>query len=286
MLLDFMLLDFMLLVIFIIIKLIIFSNTHSEETTGMHVDDYDDDEYELYYGTHPNHDQNWPNKNYELLHKITMNMSVRQKQQFFHLFNQLDFKSRLPLTLNQLENAVSKQPTIKFSRYIISGYSRPLYQNQHEILLQKEVCYFSRKLWGCVEEIINQKNLVEHATWNFDDDYGGRKYSELTSGKYFKKVQEKITKQNKKDKILLLIIAVDETQYNSKSDNLCPVYVTVGNIPVKQRNLMAAKKLLGFLPVLMARKKLSQQPQYIAFKRKVKLIFVFFFDIYLPIVYN
>lgn len=220
-----------------------------------------------------NKSQDWPHPNYEIIHKLTMAMSIREKNEFFEGLRGLDFTASYPKNVHQLQAVIEKLNKIKFTEHEINDIEVPKLHGNISMMSEKKISYYSRDFWPCVQVLLNNKELMNTATWNFTeplcDENGDRIYSEFTTGKYFEKLQKKLNSYKIDSKILLIIIAVDETHYNSKFENLCPVYLTLANIKLSQRNKMIAKQLIGFLPVLIGKKKLSKHESFVAFKRKV-----------------
>ena len=104
-----------------------------------------------------------------------------------------------------------------------------------------------------VKEIMQDSLLVTRDSWlqNFNpmfSKFGEKLIGELNTGSWWEFAEDKARVQYGEDiNIVPFIISSDKTNVGKKR-SVWPMYLTIGNLRIRDRNKLSGKRLLGFLP--------------------------------------
>ena len=98
-----------------------------------------------------------------------------------------------------------------------------------------EPIFFTMNLWDKIEDILSDPVMAESLHMKFErtvNDDGMRTIGELYTSNWMRRMQHEL---GPTANILAIILAMDETPMSMNGRNVHPVYVTLGNIPLRYR---------------------------------------------------
>jgi hypothetical protein len=114
---------------------------------------------------------------------------------------------------------------------------------------------YTKDLWTAMDELLeHNRKEGNHLQFKFQegkspDEEGARMYKEVTQCRWMEEQQEQLGLDAN---ILIVIPASDETHVTGGGRKVHPLYVANGNVSIDQRQEKAQKRLIGFLPIVVA----------------------------------
>jgi hypothetical protein len=117
----------------------------------------------------------------------------------------------------------------------------------------KNAKIYTKNIWKAIDELL-QENQPEDLTWHYTPfvNEKGARYQEIAETGWMKEQQDDLGPEAK---ILIVIPASDETQITGGGKNAWPMYISNGNVDVATRQGKKHKRLIGFLPAVVAKGK-------------------------------
>ena len=141
-----------------------------------------------------------------------------------------------------------KTPNMNFQKELIGNFNGIEYYLEY------------RHISEALRELLMNSNLVETMQFEFNYKFHetmGREYSEMFNCKWWESVQASLPKSAG---ILSLMLYSDMTNCDIYGKtNRHPIFLTLGNIPLKRRNKPDGKAFIGFLPIPIAHNQVEQQ---------------------------
>lgn len=198
----------------------------------------------------------WSQNEYQMSAlKSELGLSRAQYRACLKRMEKINFEEKVPKwnKLNNLENGAMSAFKIKECNIKIDD----LYSHRYTIqgCKEGECKVFVRDVWESVQELLAQVGLDELqfcAKPSYDPVTGHRRFKEIWEGEWYEEEQKQLGEGKP---ILCLIIASDETHINGKGRTEWPLYVCLGNVGLDERQKMRSKRLIGYIPKIIARGK-------------------------------
>jgi hypothetical protein len=208
----------------------------------------------------------WPNERMRIVSHILslFNSSESQGAQCLELLHQLLIaEGSLPSTIDEVrrvEKVILEDAHLQTTKLNIcipkTSSGRSMVH-----LPSDSIDVVHKPLLCCVEDILNDDDIANQMMWTACAEGRG----ELLGGDWFKNLKDKYSGKQ----ILVIIAYADATSFTFAGKSLHPVYVTVGNLPLRVRNKLNAKRLLGFIPSISVLQCYKQSKETQRFKREV-----------------
>jgi hypothetical protein len=218
----------------------------------------------------------WKNNNFEHVSKLCNNLSLsdRDVKILLDTLNQIDLSDPFPKSVYELRR--EEQRAIESCKYRI--HTCPIAPpvddrgncmidgNNHADLIMYDIIEICGNL-------LNTEGHAEYLHWEYEpefDDEGNRCYGELWTSDWWQEQQKVLPCGPVGGKIMAICLSSDETHVTLAGRKLYPIYIFLGNYHRWFKNKGSGWTLLGFQPVISARKGFSSRVAVMKYKRIVR----------------
>ncbi len=127
---------------------------------------------------------------------------------------------------------------------------------------------YTRSIPALIQELLDDPCLASNCHWRYNrcaNEKGEREINDLYSSNWWCRIQNEVGEKD----VLAVIVGSDETHVSFNGRKCAPVYLTLGNIPIDLRKNVSAKRLMGFLPIVVTKGSYKRNSQVTSLKRNV-----------------